>query len=299
MTAAMFGNGPAFATLDEIQRWALKSALELGGISSPRGMPTIELLAQSFTLEHPRSRCIVAPKRRWSLPLAIGEFCWHASGSDDLRWIEYYAPRWREFSDDQQRIYGSCYGARIFGAEPGCVSQWNRLIDLLSSDPDSRRAVLNLQTFSPALTNAAKDVSCTTSIQFLVRQRRLHAIVTMRSNDMIWGLPYDIFLFTMLHELLACTLKVDMGSYHHSVGSLHLYKRHIALAERILAAPAPSAHEMPPMEHPEELPAFLRCETAIRAGGAVDLSELKPYWRMLGEALAAYAGRTHPLVVSL
>lgn len=295
MTGAMFGHGPAFASLDDVQRWVLNAVLSSGERSSPRGIPTLELLAQSLTLENPRCRRIMAPERRWSFPLAIGEFCWHASGASDLASIEYYAPRWKEFSDDQKRIAGSCYGARIFGTAPDGTRQWDRLINLLTVDPDSRRAILDLQSSGPALTNIAKDVSCTTSMQFFIRQQRLHAVVTMRSNDAVWGLPYDIFLFSMLQELLACSLGLELGYYHHAVGSLHLYERHVPLAERVLAAPPPPGYAMPPMDHPEQLPLFLRSEAAIRAGDAVRLSGLAPYWRSLADVLADHAMRARPL----
>jgi thymidylate synthase len=45
----------------------------------------------------------------------------------------------------------------------------------------------------------------------------------MRSNDAYKGLPHDIFCFTMLQEVVARTLGVELGSYSHFVGSLHLY----------------------------------------------------------------------------
>ncbi|HTW68859.1 MAG TPA: thymidylate synthase [Acetobacteraceae bacterium] len=299
MTAALRSGRPAFPSLDEAQRWVLNSVLNSGERSSPRGIPTLELLAQSFTIEHPRCRRVMTPERGWSFPLAIGEFCRHASGSSDLSSIGYYAPRWKEFSDDQKRISGSCYGARIFGTAPDGTRQWDRLVDLLSVDPDSRRAVFDLQSYGPTLTNMAKDVSCTTSMQFFVRHHRLHTIVNMRSNDVVWGLPYDIFLFTMLQELLACTLGLELGHYHHFVGSLHLYERHVRLAERVLRAQPPPSYTMPPMDHPEQLPAFLSCEAAIRMGGAAILSGLSPYWRSLADVLVGYATRARPLAEAL
>ncbi|HWE07463.1 MAG TPA: thymidylate synthase [Rhizomicrobium sp.] len=290
-----FGNTLRFTNLDEVLRWALQAAIDHGQASSPRGMPTRELLAHGFTLERPRQRRIMTPERRWSFPLALGEFCWHASGANDLSSIAYYAPRWREFSDDRQRIDGSCYGTRIFGAMDGGPSQWDRLLKLLIQDPASRRAVLDLQSFGPALTNDARDVSCTLGIQFFARGQRLHAAVNMRSNDIIWGLPYDVFLFTMLQELLACTLQLDLGCYFHFVGSLHLYEHHIPLATRILSAPTPQECEMPRMEKPEQLSEFLQCESAIRTGEPYDMSVLCTYWRDLAEVLRAYAARRRPV----
>ena len=93
------GEVPTFESLDEVQSWVLSSLLARGNAVTSRGMPTLELFPGSFALAHPRRRCITNPERRWNLPLAIGESCWHAMGSNDLRFIEYYAPRWKEFTD--------------------------------------------------------------------------------------------------------------------------------------------------------------------------------------------------------
>jgi hypothetical protein len=40
---------------------------------------------------------------------------------------------------------------------------------------------------------------------------------TMRSQHLWLGLPYDIFATTLLQELLAGWLGVEMGKYHHFV----------------------------------------------------------------------------------
>jgi hypothetical protein len=70
-----------------------------------------------------------------------------------------------------------------------------------------------------------KDIPCTLSIQFFIRDGRLHCVTTMRSNDIWLGLPYDIFCFTCLQRLIAEALKVPTGFYIHQAGSLHLYAR--------------------------------------------------------------------------
>src|SRR5438067_2406987 len=101
---------PSFDSLDEIQHWTLETLLERGEVARPRGLETLELFPVSLVLNNPRRRRVLNPVRKWSLPLALGEFCWHVSGSNAVDFIEYYAPQWREFTDDGQTIRGSCYG---------------------------------------------------------------------------------------------------------------------------------------------------------------------------------------------
>src|ERR1700693_236259 len=131
---------PRYHSLDDIQRAVLSYLLEGGGETSPRGMPTIESRVVSFTLVDPRRRCILNPQRKWSLPLALGELCWHLSGSTKASTLAYYAPAWKSFADSEGHIRGSCYGSKVFMGTDG-DSPWTRVRHLLRSDRDTRRAV--------------------------------------------------------------------------------------------------------------------------------------------------------------
>jgi thymidylate synthase len=200
--------------------------------------------------------------------------------------LAYYAPRWRAFTEDGRTVHGSCYGQRIFGRGPAGSSRWDALLSLLREDPASRRAVIDLSgegTLSPT----AVDVSCTSTIQVLVRNGLIHLIVQMRSNDAVWGLPYDVFLFTMIQEMLACTLGLEVGTYIHGTGSLHLYERHLGLARRVLGEEAPPFVEMPRMGPISELDDFLAAERAIRLGEKVSM--LSSYWNGLANTLKDFS----------
>lgn len=281
---------PSFATLDEVQVAVLHELIACGARVAPRGAETLEVVASGFTLDNPRSRILVNPVRRWSAALAVGEFAWHVSGSDDVEPLAYYAPIWRQFSGDGAHIRGSCYGKRIFDPGAASLSQWEALVELLRSDPESRRAILSVQQApAEALDIASPDVPCVTTCQFLIRDGRLDAIVHMRSNDAIWGLPYDVFLFTMIQEMLSLELGVPLGRYHHFAGSLHLYERHFALARRILANPH-GGGEMPPMTDVGRLRAFVAAERSLRGGGA-HAQELSPYWSELLAPIVAFAAK--------
>jgi thymidylate synthase len=284
----VFGSGPAFDSMDAVQRWAFDRLLRSDLYAAPRGLPTRELLGQTFTLLDPRARMIKAPARRWSLPLAIGEFCWHASASIDVDALAYYAPRWRAFAQDGHTIRQSCYGHRIFGQNESGFSCWDALIALLRQDPESRRAIIDLSG-TDRLSSAAVDVSCTSTFQVLIRNGRLHVIVQMRSNDAVWGLPYDVFLFTMLQEMLTELLGLELGTYMHGAGSLHLYERHAELAHRVLADPPPAPMAMPRMLPVSELDRFLMAERAIRSGETPQ--PLSGYWDSLAQPLRDFARR--------
>jgi thymidylate synthase len=282
---------PTFHSLDDMQQWVFNHLLSDGVRTSPRGVPTLEVAPTQLVLLNPRQRILTSPARRWSLPLAVGEFCWHLSGSNELAFIQYYSDRWHEFADDERTIRGSCYGYRIFGRTER-ASQWEEAHNLLRYDPCTRRAVIMMS--QPLTDNeiTAKDIACASSLQFLLRDGRLDAVLHMRSNDAFWGLPYDVFLFTMLQELFAAQLNVGLGVYYHSVASLHLYEKHLRTAEKILADKTQCDLEMSTLSHPEELARFLGAEHALRLHGRSakrSVPGLPRYWRELAEILEWYS----------
>jgi thymidylate synthase len=57
------------------------------------------------------------------------------------------------------------------------------------------------------------DKPCTCTIQFAVRNAQLFMHTHMRSNDAFFGLPHDIFAFTMLQEIAARELGFGLGRY--------------------------------------------------------------------------------------
>lgn len=223
--------------------------------SAPRGKPIKELIAPSFTLMNPRNRLILNPLRAVNYGFAVGELCWYVRGENDLATMLYYNKRMGQFSDDGKTI-NSAYGKRMFrnrwvGTGP-VRSQLDDVIAELKKDPESRRAVMHInepEDLYNAANYGSKDVPCTMSIQLLIRDRKLHMHVLMRSNDVVWGLPYDVFSFTCLQEAFLYMLQDagvpvdDLGQYHHTAGSLHVYDTHFGMAEAIskeaITEPAP------------------------------------------------------------
>jgi thymidylate synthase len=269
-------------TLDDLLHLVYKKLLRSRNhiASSKKGANT-ELSGVLLKINNPRTRLSLTEKRS-TLFTCLGEFLWYLAGSNQLEFIRYYIPRYAQFSDDNKTIYGG-YGPRIRGTDAG--NQIATVIDLLKNKPESRQAVIQL--FDAAdLLEPHKDIPCTCTLQFLVRKGRLHLLTTMRSNDAYWGLPHDVFAFTMLQEIMARSIGAELGTYKHAVGSLHLYDVHRGVAEQFLEEGWQSKVPMPPMPQGDPWPAIetlLEAETIIRCGGEFDLHglTLDPYWKDL------------------
>jgi thymidylate synthase len=124
--------------------------------------------------------------------------------------------------EDNGIMWGA-YGQRAFGSV-------GNVVDLLRKDPDSRQAVVTLFDSKQDLAREKKDIPCTISLQFLLRDGRLELGVSMRSNDLWLGTPYDMVQFSILQASVAQALGVIPGDYVHRAGSLHLYERDVQKA---------------------------------------------------------------------
>lgn len=208
---------------------------------SPGGKGLVnEFLATTLVIQNPRKRIIMSPARAANYGFAVGELCWYLRGDEDLATMEYYNKRMPAFSDDGKTLR-SAYGKRVFNEMIMKKSQFELVVDELMKDPDSRRATVHINEpydLYVATTTGTKDVPCTMTMQFFIREKKLYLHVLMRSNDVIWGLPYDVFSFTMFQEAMlgilnAKGMELTLGEYYHTAGSIHLYERHFDMARKI------------------------------------------------------------------
>jgi len=169
------------------------------------------------------------------------------------------------------------------------------VIDLLKNDTYSRRAVISLLDPNIELNAIELDISCTVSLQFLIRNGKVDLIVNMRSNDVIWGLPYDFFFFSFLQELMAFELGLPIGTYYHLAGSLHIYERHYEMANKIVTGDTSFLDLEMPNLRSNELETFLTIEYNIRTGNAdlnmIENLQIDAYWKDLLEVLYFYNNR--------
>lgn len=221
----------------------------------------------------------------------LGETLWYLSGSDRLKHIEHYIPKYRTFIKASPRAVRApgAYGPRLFGG--GEQSQMAKLLATLKQklgSSDTRQAVAQIFDRSD-LKPGNGDVPCTTTLQFLPRRGKLHLAATMRSNDVYRGFPGDVFAFTFIQELVARTLDLEVGTYSHFVGSLHLYDTDEAKARDYLNEGFQTPISMPPMPQGDPWPSvtwLLKAEQAIRCGLPEPPSAgIDPYWLDLARLL--------------
>ena len=207
----------------------LRKIFVLGKIYEPRGQRTLEILGNKTTvdMEYP---IVDVPARKIGKHFMMAEAAWILSGDNRVSTIKPFSSSIKDFSDDGVRFFGA-YGPRV-------IDQLGHVVKSLVDDQNSRQAVITMWRPNPP---KSKDIPCTISAQWMIRDKKLHCFMNMRSSDIWLGVPYDWFNFSCLSMGIALRLRdhdiyVDLGPLHFNVASQHLYMRNFDAAKEILEA---------------------------------------------------------------
>ena len=209
-----------------------------------------EIISYKFTLEDPLDRLIFDENRGLNIFQCIGQFLWITQGNFQLEDIKYYQPISEKFSSDGVRMIGS-YGPRLFGIHH--LNQIKHVQKILDEDLTRRRAVASIYLPQFDQHESKDEVPCTLNLQYLVRQAKLQSVTFMRSQDAFMVLPYDVFVFTMLQEYVKAVLEtaheIDLGRYHHTGGSFHIYTNDISRIEQVISNTTSTHYKMDKMPY--------------------------------------------------
>lgn len=293
-----------FDSIAESYSGLLKYVLENGDEVSPRGMLTKEITPATVVIKNPRKRVVDNKIRKLNYGFMAAELIWILNEKNDLS-ITHYNKQWSNFSDDGSILNGA-YGQRIFDwnkDRPGDkVNQFAEVVDRLKKDPESRQGTIVLFDPNKDFKNT-KDVPCTNLMRFSIRNGKLNMRVVMRSNDLWFGYPYDVYNFTVLQEIMAGMLNVEVGTYTHIVDSMHLYEMHFEKAKELIDNPQSSIYDTfepidARVDERFDFDSLFRVESITRENGdTVQLEEVidtinniseQPYWASIAAVLAAY-----------
>jgi thymidylate synthase len=204
-------------------------------VTDKTGARTVEIVGASFNADAPTIYGALNDK------YIEQELDWYLSQSLLVADIGDPVPKiWKQVADSDGKI-NSNYGYLIFSEENHV--QYDCVLNELLSCRDSRRAVMIYTRPTMHADYCAKGMSdfiCTNAVQYLIRDGRLHAIVQMRSNDIVFGYRNDYAWQKYVQDRLVrdyngCLQdpsdEVTAGDITWQVGSLHVYERHFSLIE--------------------------------------------------------------------
>lgn len=244
--------------VDDLYRVALQH-LKDAPIQEGRGEPAKELTHVMLELLEPRNRLVSI--RDINPAFAFVEVLWILAGGNNVKYLEFWNPRMKTFAENNGLLWGA-YGHRLgcfdfwsyadwpdellealYIYHPGPSSQNNNQLlqarDAFIGKPNTRQVVLqiwNAETDLPTDMGdeRAKDIPCNLMSHLMLRQGKLEWLQVMRSNDAIWGFPYNVIQFTFLQEIIAGWLHVKPGSFVLLSDSFHTYEKHWQNIPRIL-----------------------------------------------------------------
>jgi thymidylate synthase len=190
------------------------------------GVKTLEIVNASFIANE--SAIFGTP----NLDYITRELRWYKSKSLNVNDIPGGAPEiWQQVATKDGRI-NSNYGWCIYSQDNN--NQFVNVVNELLANNNSRRAIMIYTR--PSIqheynTDGMSDFICTNTVQYLIRDGFVNAIVQMRSNDAVYGYKNDYswqryVLAEVVDALNTHGNTYKEGNIFWNVASLHVYERH-------------------------------------------------------------------------
>lgn len=192
-----------------------------------RAGDTREILRAAITIRNPRRRWVVSRVPALNPAFALAEAIWILAGRDDAEFLNYFNTKLPNFAGRVARYHGA-YGYRL-RCHLG-IDQLSRAYEVLKHNPSSRQVVLQVWDARSDLPNehglpVADDIPCNVLAMLKVRAGRLEWTQIIRSNDLFLGVPHNVVQFTVIQEVLAGWLGLEVGTFNILSDSLHVYER--------------------------------------------------------------------------
>lgn len=195
------------SSADLVWRELILATIAEGNVTSPHGRKTTERLAVKAQIDM-RYPVITNMRRKLNYKFMISEALWILRGDNRATgMLPFNYAKYAAGGEHIQWAYG-----------PKVVEQLWYIVETLLRDPLSRQAVMSIWRECPRY-----EPPCTLTLQFLLRNDKIHTIVNMRSSDLWLGFPYDVFAFTMITAMVSCMLREKNPAYTHTMGGLTLF----------------------------------------------------------------------------
>lgn len=212
-----------------------------------------ELMAENFTIDKTGAKTIewIGASFIADEPAIFGtpndeyiskEIEWYESQStnvNDIYGEDRDAPAAWKYAADKYGNINSNYGKLIFSEE--YYNQFEKVAFELDTNPDGRRATMvynRPSIWSEYNNNGMSDFICTNAVTYYIRNAQLHAVVQMRSNDVVFGYKNDYawqryVMQKLIDKITRMSPFADlrMGMLYWQVQNLHVYERHFGLID--------------------------------------------------------------------
>ncbi len=207
-------------------------------VKDKTGVRIAELIAPRLELD-PSQAVLDFGSRKTPIKYAEAELKWYDSQDLSVEFIGQSAQIWKDIASTDGKI-NSNYGWCIYSAEN--FYQYESAVKELLNNSESRRSCMiynrpNMQ--QEYNKDGMNDFMCTFSTQHFIRDKKLIYIVSMRSNDAIYGFFNDFYWHCivfdrMFNQLRKKYVNLEKGNIIWIANSLHVYERHFDMLTKIV-----------------------------------------------------------------
>jgi thymidylate synthase len=208
----------------------LHSKLEAEEFFVVNGNKTVEILNSTIEFDSDSGIININDIFKTSNKYLEHEKAWYDSQSLSNEMIVKHAKIW-DYCSDENGIVNSNYGFLLHSPQNGY--QYKNVVKALNEDLYSRRAIAYYT--NPMMHYlGGNDHICTMYVAYLFRDGALNAVVSMRSNDIRFGLiGADLDWQINVLKSLADEIGIKPGKVLWHAASLHLYERHFKQLKEI------------------------------------------------------------------
>jgi thymidylate synthase len=220
-------------TVNDIREYFIQELKDENFTVDRTDSKTIELIGASFIADE--EAIFGEPNKDY----IDAELDWYLDASTNINDIRYKdePPKAWQYAANKYGEINSNYGKLIF--DDKYYRQYENVLTELADNPDSRRACMvynRPSIWTEFNENGKNDFICTNAVTYYLRDSQLHAVVQMRSNDVVFGYKNDYAWQRYVMQMIASDLSggnkfYSVGTLHWQVQNLHVYERHFDLVK--------------------------------------------------------------------
>lgn len=222
------------------------------------GTDTLSCFAEHYKVDLAEGFPLLTTKKVFFRSVIL-ELLWYLRGEDHIKWLRdekdchiwdawadeegyvgpIYPVLWRRFpylEDPNGKKYLSNGNADDLTWKRKEFDQIQRAINLIKSNPDSRRIVVS--AWHPGLLDEMALPPCHIMYIFNVSGGKLNCHLTQRSGDIALGIPFNLACYSALTMAIAKETGLEPGTFAHTIVDAHIYLNHVeGLKEQLKRKP--------------------------------------------------------------
>lgn len=163
------------------------------------------------------------------------------------RWENYTIKSYKDFIEHEDGSV-TFIDAKILKEH---VNQIKNLLNDMKNNPNSRRHLVT--AWNPGQLDEMALPPCHLLHQYNIEDGKLNSLFFMRSNDCMYGLPYNIAGYALLNYIFSKYLGLTPGELTYMVGDAHIYLNQLDIANELINRTIP---DLPTLKIIKELNTF-------------------------------------------